>query len=563
MNHWLGRLVSAVMVAAVALMAPVAAAAHSALLRSDPADGAVLEQSPDEVVLEFSEPPDQDLSRVSLFDGDGEPVDHGQLTADSDDASVLRVSVPQLDDGVYTVSWQALSAVDGHVTTGAFAFVIGESSDGDIAPAPVDLDTEDGPAMAGVIGRWLLYCGLALLLGWAISTLVVFRAPLPAPRWVPIGCWLLAVAGLALITLTEAASVDASVGQMLASSAGARLVRTAVVLVALGLLAGLATWRPRTSTIGLTAALTAAVMFSHVAAGHAGAPGPAQWINLSTQTVHFIAIGAWIGGLVWLLAGTRGDRASQDVAPIGRFSTLATVCISVVIVAGVIRGVNEVGTFDALFSTDYGRTLLVKLSLVALLASLGATNRFWNVPAIMRGRTHVGRLRRTVRGEVVFAAAILGVVGVLASSPPRADMAAHDAADEQMGHPSEEAGAIEVTESDFATTVRVTLRIDPGVVGENHFAVRIADYDTDETIDAVRVALRFTIPDQPDLGPSMLELQPTESGTWEGSGTAIAQPARWRATAIIAFPSDGVEVPLEFDVGAPGDTGSPTPHMDG
>jgi copper transport protein len=558
MNHWLGRLVSAVMVAAVALMAPVAAAAHSALLRSDPADGAVMEQSPDEVVLEFSEPPDQDLSRVGLFDGDGEPVDHGQLTADSDDASVLRVSVPQLDDGVYTVSWQALSAVDGHLTTGAFAFVIGEASGDDIAPAPIDLDTRDGPALTGVIGRWLLYCGLALLLGWAISTLVVFRALLPAPRWVPIGCWLLAVAGLALITLTEAASVDASVGQMLASSAGARLVRIAVVLAALGVLAGLATWRPRTSTIGLTAALTAAVMFSHVAAGHAGAPGPAQWINLSTQWVHFVAIGAWIGGLVWLLAGTRGDRASDDVAPIGRFSRLATACISVVILAGVIRGVNEVGSFDALFSTDYGRTLLVKLGLVALLASLGALNRFWNVPAIMGGRAHVSRLRRTVRGEVVFAAAVLGVVGVLASTPPPADMAAH----EQMD-PSEEAGAIEVTASDFATTVRVTLRIDPGVVGENHFAVRIADYDTDETIDAVRVALRFTIPDQPDLGPSMLELQPTESGTWEGSGTAIAQPARWQATAIIAFSSDGVEVPLEFDVGAPGDTGSPTPHMDG
>jgi copper transport protein len=550
------------MVAAVALMAPVAAAAHSALVRSDPADGAVLEQSPDEVVLKFSEPPDPDLSRVGLFDGDGEPVDHGQLTADTADASVLRVSVPQLDDGVYTVSWQALSAVDGHLTTGAFAFVIGEAS-GDVAPAPVDLDTEGGPALTGVIGRWLLYCGLAVLLGWAISTLVVFRAPLPAPRWVPIGCWLLAVAGLALITLTEAASVDASVGQMLASSAGARLVRTAVVLAALGVLAGLATWRPRTSTIGLTAVLTAAVMFSHVAAGHAGAPGPAQWINLSTQWVHFVAIGAWIGGLVWLLAGTRGDRASQEVASIGRFSTLATVCISVVVLAGVIRGVNEVGSFDALFSTDYGRTLLLKLGLVAPLAMLGALNRFWNVPAIKGGRAHVGRLRRTVRGEVVFAAAVLAVVGVLASSPPPADMAAHDATDEQMGDPSEEAGAIEVTGSDFATTVRVMLRVDPGVVGENHFSVRIADFDTDETIDAVRVALRFTMPDQPDLGPSMLELQPTESGTWEGSGTAIAQPGGWRATAIIAFSADGVEVPLEFEVGAPGDTGSPTPHMDG
>jgi len=73
------------------------------------------------------------------------------------------------------------------------------------------------------------------------------------------------------------------------------------------------------------------------------------------------------------------------------------------------------------------------------------------------------------------------------------------------------------------------------VVGENHFAVRIADFDTEETVDAVRVALRVTIPDQADIGPTHLELRPTEFGMWEGTGTAIAQPARWRGTVIIAF----------------------------
>ena len=46
----------------------------------------------------------------------------------------------------------------------------------------------------------------------------------------------------------------------------------------------------------------------------------------------------------------------------------------------------------------------------------------------------------------------IDVVGEPIGIEPK-QMAAHDAADEQLGHPSEEAGAIEVSGSDFATTV--------------------------------------------------------------------------------------------------------------
>ena len=34
----------------------------------------------------------------------------------------MTVSLPSLPDGVYTVSWKALSSTDGHVTTGTFPF---------------------------------------------------------------------------------------------------------------------------------------------------------------------------------------------------------------------------------------------------------------------------------------------------------------------------------------------------------------------------------------------------------------------------------------------------------
>ena len=561
MSSWRTRLGWVALVAVIALAAPAAAAAHSALLRSDPADGARLDEAPAEVVLEFSEPPDPDLSQVSVFDASGDPVDVGELTLNTDDASIVRLGLPPLDDGVYTVSWQALSAVDGHVTSGAFSFIVGDVPEHEVASAPVELDARDGLELTGVIGRWLVYGGLALMLGWAMSTLVVFRARSPGRPWALVGCWLLAALGLVLIAVSEATSIDASIGQLLTSSAGERLLRTAVLLAALGISVALAVFRRRPITAGLVAVLTALTMYAHVSAGHAGAPGPDEWLNISSQWIHLVAIGAWVGGLAWLLAGTRSHQStegpsSEDASAIGRFSMLATVCISVVVITGVVRAVDEVGTIDALYSTDYGQALLVKLGLVAALAALGALNRFWNVPAIARGGSRVRRLRRTVRGEVVFAAAILGVVGVLSSQPPPADMAAHGASHERAEQSAED--GIEVTASDFATTVRVTLRVEPGMVGENRFAVRIADYDTEETVEAVRVALRFAMPDRPDLGPTLLELRPNDEGLWVAKSTTVAQPGRWQATAIIAFRSDGVEIPLEFEVGDAGDQ----PSMD-
>ena len=423
---------------------------------------------------------------------------------------------------------------------------------------PGEMDGESGGVgTVGVAGRWILYAGLALLFGWAVSTFVVFRGRSPGPRLVLLACWLLAVGGLALITIAEAASINASVGQLLSASAGARLVRTSAVLAALGVATILAIVRAGRATATGVAVLAAAAMFSHVAAGHAGAPGSTQWLNLSAQWVHFMFIGAWIGGLVWLLAGTRGRPDDERVEPVRRFSTLATISVGVVVVTGTWRALDAIGLdqLDALVNTNYGRLFLIKLGVIVPLVALGATNKFWNVPAILRGERHHSRLRHTVRGEILLAAGVLAVTGFLASSPPPDKHMMQEEAEEAMRE-----GGLMVEGSDFATTVDVQLGVDPGQVGDNRFTVRIVDYDTGEPLDAVRVALRFTIPERPDFGPALLELEPTELGTWEGSGTAIAQPATWRVTVIVTFAADGLEIPLDLDVGTGMEEPTPTQH---
>ena len=54
-------------------------------------------------------------------DVEGKQVDKGDPQVDRADATLLRVSLPQLAPGNYRVEWRVLS-VDTHVTEGDFTF---------------------------------------------------------------------------------------------------------------------------------------------------------------------------------------------------------------------------------------------------------------------------------------------------------------------------------------------------------------------------------------------------------------------------------------------------------
>ena len=58
---------------------------------------------------------------VRVMDRSGRQVDKGDPQVDRAEATLLRVSVPQLAAGTYRVAWRVLS-VDTHVTEGDFTF---------------------------------------------------------------------------------------------------------------------------------------------------------------------------------------------------------------------------------------------------------------------------------------------------------------------------------------------------------------------------------------------------------------------------------------------------------
>ena len=137
--------------------------AHALLLRSNPEANAILAQPPVQVELFFSESLQAGTSTIKVYDSNGLIVDVGDVRVDPADSTRMTVSLRALVNGVYTVTWKAVSSIDGHQTTGTFPFAVGNVSASNL-PAIQQTTSSSLPASA-LIAKWLLLFSLALLTG--------------------------------------------------------------------------------------------------------------------------------------------------------------------------------------------------------------------------------------------------------------------------------------------------------------------------------------------------------------------------------------------------------------
>ncbi|MGZ8582601.1 MAG: copper resistance CopC/CopD family protein [Actinomycetota bacterium] len=526
------------------------ASAHAGLEASDPAAGELLASAPASVMMSFTEPPDPDLSSVTVIGASGAEIDTGALERGSAPRS-LEVALPDgLGEGVYTVSWRVVSTADGHLTAGAFAFGVGATSD-EVAAAPEAAPSTPSPSPLAVAGKVLLYAGLALAAGAAATGLVAFAGTGPARRLLLPLAGASAFVGAVAMTLAEADVVGASVGDLLSSAAGRSYVwllgTTAVTLVA-SLVASRSPSRSPLAALGLAAA---AAMLVRATSGHAAALAP-SWPAELAQWVHFVAIGIWIGGLPPLLLLVRERRAAAAPAPVAevaRYSRMAGWSLLVVVLTGVTRTVGEAGGIGdvraMVTDTSYGTTLIVKVALALLLIGLGAFNRRRSIPRLERDGT---LLRQVVAIELVAALGVFGLTGVLTSLNP--DPAAHMPAGPAT--PS-----VSASGADFATTTRVTFTATPGTAGPNTFEARIVDYDEGTPVEADEVTVLMAAIGRPEIEPATLPLEPGDDAhdgapsVWTGAGTQLSLAGAWDLVVQVRSGARTTEVPLVLITRAP------------
>ena len=189
-------------------------------------------------------------------------------------------------------------------------------------------------------------------------------------------------------------------------------IRSAVLVLAVLLsLVQAAALRALCLLVTLGVALTASLT------GHAAAWGDLT-VNTAVDWLHAVAASAWAGGLFGLAGVVWRQQPPWPLAAVvvvaRRFSRLAGVCLLVVVLTGSYNAWSQLGAVARLWTSPYGRVLLVKLLVVAVLVWLGAVNRYVLLPRLSRHRTTRGIGARLFRlGRLVILGPTRGAQEVL------------------------------------------------------------------------------------------------------------------------------------------------------
>ena len=435
--------------------------------------------------------------------------------------STVAITLPPLADGVYTVSWRTVSAIDGHVATGVFAFAVGAQQ---VPPIPLAVAAVAAPpSPLGVTGRWGLDAGYGLLLGGAwVDLLALQDFSLALLLLVGVGDVLALIGALMVI---EAARANSGVGwTFFLGTSLAHGMELVVLPIMLAGLAVLAAWRlqgtPRRVALGTCAALSALAMLANAAVSHA-ASSPLAWLMIPAHWLHVSSYAVWIGGLVAVLVGIRGLPTIDKARAVGRFSVVAGFAFAAMILTGLVRGIDEVGNWSNLFTTTFGWLLLAKTALFITIAPLAATNRWRYVRMAVAG---IPRLRWVSRGELVLAAVIMVAAAFLTTLPPPSFVRA--AASQNFPH-------LVVAGVDHGTAVRVNLDVAPGYAGLNRFTVTVRDYKTGRPLSGARLFLLFDLQSRPETGETVLELRGLGAGIYSAEGTRLSLAGNWMVTVVV------------------------------
>ncbi len=349
-----------------------------------------------------------------------------------------------LADGGYSVRWSIVSD-DGHHEEGVLAFAVGA---GQAAPTPV-LGASAALGWADVLLRTLYYLGLLAAAGAAVFGLLTWRLLGPALER--------PLAHLLFFSLLVA-FVGGS-GMLHAAQGGTRfdLVMKVAVGVAVGGGAAAALAPTFRRLLAVAGAAALALLLAPVLAGHSLDPNQPLVLAPLADLVHLAAAATWLGGLlaiVFVVPHAAADSERRTAAA-HRFSSAALVAVILLAGTGTARAVTELSSVSQLWSTSYGRALIVKTAIFLPLLGVGWLNRTFLIRAF-------ARLRRSATVEAIAIAGIVVAVAFLTELRPGTDAPAAAAAPHVVPQPPTLPSASAVVAARELGTLAVAVAREPG-----------------------------------------------------------------------------------------------------
>ena len=548
--------------AAASLVLPAVAWAHAALLQTTPVASRIVNTPPKQVLLRYSEAVEPRFAIVSVTNAAGDKETAGAPSRSPANADTLVVPLKKLAEGWYLVYWRVIS-VDGHPVRGAFTFAVGPNA----GPAPqfaIPSISETAATPRLVTARWLAFLSLMAAIGLFILRIVVARpvvARVPGTRLravtIAFGAAsvvaLLAIPVYVLLSTAEFAlrsfwSFGALFPLVRVSAFGRSWLDLELVFALFVAAAAVAIWldqperrqRSTAALLALAGALGAAAACLLVPglAGHAGQTSP-RGLSLAFDWFHLVAGSVWVGGLIGLVVLAATLPATRRVAAlvvcVPRFSNVAFVSVLVLIGAGTGSAVQQMPTLASFWQTSYGKSLLVKIALLAAALLLAAVNLLRNVPRFKAfgtrpelGAPAASLLRRLVAGEALLVSGAVLAAAVLSSLPPPSKALA------SIGGAKAHVGPGVVDKVVSENGYRLAIRVSPNRAAvPNSFQVAISRggrpvRNADVTVD-------FAMLDM-EMGQQAYHLSETAPGTYGHAAPALVMVGHWGLSFQIAPP---------------------------
>lgn len=552
--------------------------AHAVPEHAEPNANEILEEPPTELSITFNEPVVPSLSRIRLLTQAGEEIEVGTLRAVDEENITLAVDLPELKDGAYLVSWQVLSTVDGHTTSGTYSFGVGET---ELTAVSEDVTIISQLSPFGAAARSLTLLAVSLFIGLFSFRLFVWNPlfhnveMIEAEKQLDIitartslkiswGAMSLVILGLTLIFIDQARTYNflqfSNLQTWMSTRFGTMWLLRLLFVVLMGffcrslgidvkknnpdMLQGRKWW------IGLVIAIGLGWTISLIS--HSAALTEDTLVATVIDLGHILAAGLWVGGLFFLAIALRQsrnlpseERTWLNLSLILNFSVIAASSVGILIASGFYLAWQHVGNWTSLVGTAYGRTLLLKLGLTLPTLVIAAINLMFVKPRLntaydlfnsdnQKNKTAAPILRsfrRLVGIEAMITIAIVLIAGVLT--------------DFQRGEDApllaDTAGRIVVSQS--VEDLNIDMTIEPALIGQNTFDVYITDENGNPVPDAAQVSIRYTFLGQ-SIGAAMDEAISQGDGHYILEGSYISLIGPWQAEVSIRRPDS-------FDTFAP------------
>ena len=473
-----------------------------------PADGETVQPpGPTELLMVFTEPLSE-APRAVLQNSANATVGLGEVGRGDDDQTWIVPIVDTLAVDVYKVTWSV-----GEESSGSYLFTIAgatppttagtgttaagatttaadagtsttdgsddgaEVSSGTATSTGTGTDSDLARAVA-VVARWASYLALGAFAGGLLLIVVAWPEGVEyvlTARHLRVS-WLIAlISTVVLVICTRAIDTGSTLGSSLSPGTWNDLTETrpGVALLARLILVAACGWvafrperviDPATQIPAFAAPILALVTLGFSREGDTSL----GFLAIPAGIAHAFSYAAWFGGIVLLARVVLAGPGEEDLVHALRgFARIAAPALIVVVASGALLTAELVGGASKLFTTGYGRLLLIKAVAVAAMAYIGTINRHTvshrlarldHLPA--RAAT---RLRRAIGSEVSVGVVVLGLSAWMMGSTPAGLT------------PPDQSNSVKavVTVPMTATGVTVNVGIGPAEVGPNSITIEV------------------------------------------------------------------------------------------